>query len=162
MKKFYLLYQTLIDGLAIFGTAVVLVVGGLQVWFRYMTDASLIWSEEVMRYVMLWLVMICAGRAYSARQFLGMRGLVELLPRPAVRAIDLASGVVTIVFLGVIAYYGADFAWRTRLQTASTLNVSLFWIHLAICVGPILLAVHVLVEEVLGFKLTPPSEETSS
>lgn len=152
MKRAHSIYVGLTDGLAILGTVAVLILGGLQVWFRYMTDASLVWSEEAMRYTMLWLVMICAGRAYSARQFLGMRGLVERLPGPAARVCDIVSGLLMLIFLVVIAWYGALFAWKTRLQLAPTISLSLFWVHLAIAVGPLLLAAHVFFEELLNFK----------
>jgi len=152
MRLFMKSYTTATDTLAILGTVIVLTAGGLQVWFRYMTESSLIWSEELMRYTMLWLVMICGGRAYAAGQFLGMRGLVNILPQRITRTIDRISGSIMVGFLGVIAYYGALFAWKTRLQLSPTIEISLFWVHVAICVGPAILAVHILLQDVFGLK----------
>lgn len=162
MRMALLAYRGAIEAVAVTGTIVVLVVGALQVWFRYMTDASLVWTEEVMRYTMLWLVMLCAGLAYSNGLFLGMRSFVSLLPKRLQRVCDIVSGLLMIGFLGLIAWYGAFFSWRTRLQTAVTIDISLFWIHIAISVGALLLVAHVFAAEVLGRKRELTDEESPS
>jgi TRAP-type C4-dicarboxylate transport system permease small subunit len=158
MKAIWNAYNKLAAALCISGIAVVLVLGGLQVWFRYVSGASLVWSEEVMRYIMLWLVMIGSGLAYSRGQFMGMRFLVDRLPPSVRRGCDVISALLMLSFLGVIGWYGAQFAWKTRLQLSTTIDISLIWIHSAIVVGSALMALHIVLDEILNQKEMRPVE----
>lgn len=152
-------YKRVVETIAVFAILVILIVGVLQVAMRYGTDQSLIWSEELMRYTMLWLVMLCSGLAYSQGQFMGMRVLVESLPPAVTRICDIVSALLMLTFLAVIGWYGAKFAFKTRLQIAPTLNLSLLWIHGAIVVGSLLMAIHVFLDEVLNLKVHRPKVE---
>lgn len=159
MSALWNAYKRVVETIAVLAILVVLVVGMLQVALRYGTDQSLIWSEELLRYTMLWLVMLCSGLAYSQGQFMGMRVLVESLPPALTRACDIVSALLMLVFLAVIGWYGAQFAFKTRLQIAPTLNVSLLWIHGAIVAGALLMALHVFLDEVLNNKVHRPKVE---
>ena len=152
-------YREAVETICIAGICIVAILGGLQVWFRYVSGASLIWSEEVMRLSMIWTVMLGSGLAYSRGQFLGMRFAVDAMPKQLARACDVLSAVLVLLFLGAIAWYGWQFAWKTRLQSSSTLGYSLIWLHVSIVVGSLLMAVHVLAETLWG-KGTPQPEET--
>ena len=153
------LYVRAIELLAIAGVLIVLVVGGLQVFFRYVLGDSLFWSEELMRVTMIWLVMLTAGLAYSRGQFLGMRLLVDRLPSGARRAADVVSALLMIGFLLVVFWFAARFAWMTRLQTVPAMQVSLLWIHGSLAVGTALLAVHIALDTFFGRPFAGPDAE---
>ena len=141
------------------GIAAILIVGVLQVFARYVLHSSLFWSEEFMRYLMLWIVAVGAGISYTRGQFLGMRMVVEKLPEGVRRAADVLSAILILIFLGVIIWYGVTFSWGTRRQTAVALGLSMFWIHISIVVGALLLAIHVALNELLGVARSPAREE---
>lgn len=143
-------YKALIENLCLIGISIVAVMGGLQVWFRYVAGNSLVWSEEMMRLTMIWIVMLGAGLAYSRRQFLGMRFLVDALPAPLRRACDLISAAAMLGFWGTIAWYGWKFAVKTQLQLSPTLGFSLFWVNVSIVVGAVLLCLHIFLVEFMG------------
>jgi TRAP-type C4-dicarboxylate transport system permease small subunit len=159
MKVAWTVYNKFVAALCMLGIALVLVLGGLQVWFRYVSGASLVWSEEVMRYTMLWLVMIGSGAAYSRGQFMGMRFAVELLPPTWRRGCDVVSALLMLAFLGVVGWYGAQFAWKTRLQLSPTIDLSLIWVHSAIVVGSALMALHIVLDELLNQKVRRQADE---
>lgn len=150
MQRIWQGYKSLIENLCLIGISTVAVLGGLQVWFRYVAGNSLVWSEEVMRVTVIWIVMLGAGLAYSRRQFLGMRFLVDVLPAPLRRACDLLSATAMLAFLGTIAWYGWKFASKTQLQLSPTLGFSLFWVNVSIVVGAILLCLHIFLVEFMG------------
>jgi TRAP-type C4-dicarboxylate transport system permease small subunit len=158
MSMFLRGYRRATEGFCIAGITLVAVLGGLQVWFRYVSGSSLVWSEEVMRLTMIWTVMIGSGLAYSRGQFLGMRLLVDQFPPKLTRACDILAALSVLGFLGFIAWYGAIFAWKTRLQSSSTLGYSLIWLHGSIVVGSLLMGAHVLIEAILN-KPKPKTEE---
>lgn len=150
MNRIWQGYRSLIENVCLIGISVVAVLGGLQVWFRYVAGNSLVWSEEMMRVTMIWTVMLGAGMAYSRRQFLGMRFFVNILPAPLSRACDLVSATAMLAFLGTIAWYGWKFAVKTQLQLSPTLGFSLFWVNVSIVVGSVLLGLHIILVEFLG------------
>ncbi|MFD1199882.1 TRAP transporter small permease [Brucella gallinifaecis] len=154
MKRLQQCYTIVIESICLAGISLVTLLGGLQVWFRYVAGDSLVWSEELMRVTMIWIVMLGAGLAYSRGQFLGMRILVEHLPYPIRRICDLISLIGMLIFLGFIAWYGWKFAMKTQLQLSPTLGFSLFWVNISIVVGSVLLAVHIILAEVFGVKET--------
>lgn len=149
-KRIWQGYVALIENLCLIGISLVAVLGGLQVWFRYVAGNSLVWSEEVMRFTMIWTVMLGAGLAYSRRQFLGMRFVVDALPAPLRRFCDLLSAAAMLTFLGVIIWYGWKFSIKTQLQLSPTLGFSLFWVNVSIVVGAVLLCLHVILVEFMG------------
>jgi TRAP-type C4-dicarboxylate transport system permease small subunit len=58
-----------------------------QVFFRYVLDLSLAWTEEVGRYLFVWVCLFGASLAYRLGQHSGYETLVNALPAPARRAV---------------------------------------------------------------------------
>ena len=160
MSNLWHRYVRALEAIAVAGMVLILVVGGAQVFFRYVIGQSLFWSEELMRVAMIWLVMLVAGLAYSRGQFLGMRLLVDRLPARVRRGADIVSALLMIGFLAVVFWFAVSFAWRTRLQVVPAMEISLLWIHGSIAVGVALLAVHILLDTFFGPSLADPHAET--
>lgn len=153
------LYLRALHYLAMAGVATLVVVAAMQVFFRYVVGESLFWSEELMRSLMVWIAFLSAGIAYSRGEMLGMRFIVDGL-RPSLTAkIDIAGRVLIVLFLLVVAWYGWLFTMRTSEQEAVSLEISLGWLHAAIPVGCLLLAIHVAFADL--FRSALPKEETS-
>jgi len=159
MSKIWRAYVAAVETFCFAGIAAILIVGVLQVFARYVLHSSLFWSEEFMRYLMLWIVAFGAGISYTRGQFLGMRMVVEKLPPAARRVADVVAAVCVLIFLGVIIWYGSKFSWGTRRQTAVALSISMFWIHISVVIGALLLAIHVALNELLGVARSPAREE---
>ena len=137
-------YVAAAEALLIVGMALVVVLAALQVIFRYGLGASLSWSEEVLRYLMIWLASLGAGLAYGRGEMIGMELLVGTLPRRLASWIGLVGRLAVLALLAFVAFYGLQFAWKTRAATATALPISMFWIHLSIPVGAALMGLHVM------------------
>jgi len=112
-----------------------------QVVTRYGLGDSLIWSEELARYLFVWVSMI--GAALAIRQG-GHFGLDLLIRRmPAFRPI-LAPVVTTvmIVFLAVVLKTGIDETRLASMQFAMTFPMRMQWAYLALPVGAGLMLFH--------------------
>ena len=107
----------------------------IGVFWRYVLNDSLPWYEESSKYLMLWLVF--AGAPIVLKQ----RGHVSLdiLPRRLTRRLQelnyLVIYSIVLALLCVFVWQGFDLAWRARGQQATTIDVSFFWIYLAIPFG---------------------------
>lgn len=151
-------YQRFIDTAGIVLIAAIAIVAGLQVYFRYVVGASLYWSEELMRYMMEWAAFLLAGTAYSRGEMLGFTLFIDMLP-PRLRRLALLIGRIAIVaFLGVVVFYGIDFAWRTRQDFATALQISMVWVHSSVVVGSVLMILHVIAAQLAGDQPMVPDE----
>jgi TRAP-type C4-dicarboxylate transport system permease small subunit len=131
-------------------TAVVLLVTLLtavtfaQVITRYVLNDPLIWSEEVARYLFVWVSMI--GAALAMRQG-GHFGL-DLLIRPIPKLKPILGPLVTLVvvaFLFILLKTGIDETRLASKQFAMTFNMRMQWAYLALPVGAGLMLFHIAV-----------------
>ncbi len=60
--------------------AVMVVVVFLQVIFRFVIRSSLPWSEELARYLMVWIVFLGASIGVKRKSHIGVEAVVALLP----------------------------------------------------------------------------------
>lgn len=147
VRKFARAYVRLIEAIGILSIAAVAIVAVLQVYFRYVVGASLYWSEELMRYMTIWSVFLVAGLAYTRGEMMGFTMLRDALPAPLRGAVRLVVRAIVVVFLLTVAWYGLNFAQRTAQDYAIALRVSMFWVHLSVPVGCVLIAIHVAVSQ---------------
>lgn len=124
------------------------------VFFRYVLNDALAWSEEVAKFAMVWLTFTGAPLALAAGGHVAIEALPRLLP-PRARHLLLACvlAIVTAV-LAVLVWRGTTFAWNGRQQVAAMLgDVSMAWIFAAIPVGSLVmasLALELLARHLLG------------
>ena len=161
MKRLWNYYVRGIETVAVIGAIIIIVVAVVQVFFRYVIGQSLFWSEEVMRYLLIWLVFLCSGLAYTRGQFLGMTALLDAMPPPAQRVVKVLNAVAMLIFLGVIIKIGWEFAERTSARLTPALRLSMFWVNVAVAAGSFILALHVLGHALLDLfkRRNPHSEE---
>lgn len=137
-------YLVVLEWLAIGAIALMTLVAGLQVFYRYVLGDSLFWSEELMRYLMIWTAYLCAGLAYTREEMLGMRFAVDACPQRLRVLIDWVGRLLVVAMLCTVAWYGYQFAAQTTAEEAVALEVSMAWMHAAVPIGAALMALHVL------------------
>lgn len=116
----------------------------LQVYFRYFAGSSLDWSEELARYLFVWVAFLTGAVAIRRRAHIVVDLLVTRLPARAQRV--LAAGVVllTLVFLAFLTAYGIVLVRVAWTQTTPGLGISRGYVFLAVPVGAALMFVNLL------------------
>ena len=132
----------------------------LQVFSRYLFNHSFVWAEELVRYLMIWMVMIGAALVQSRNEHIR----IDLIPRLAGprgrRLLETGFRLCTLLFLGIIVIKGVEIAWFNRMFESSGLRISMLWPTLAIPVGGILIGLYTVAEMVRDLQrvLTWPRE----
>jgi len=129
--------------------AVVSAVVVTEVILRYMAGRSLIVTEELSRYGMIWVAMLASvlvlredGHiASGASGWLGPRG------RKIVRVL---TELLSLLFLLVLTIAGLQVLPAQRDQDTLTLGVTIFWFYLALPVSGALMML-VILARLLGF-----------
>jgi TRAP-type C4-dicarboxylate transport system permease small subunit len=114
-----------------------------NVALRFLTDHSILWVEEVSRYLMIWLTFLGAGLVLRYGGHIGIETLHERLPRhaPLLRALVVA---IMLGFFAFMVWVGLRYALLTWGQTTPVLEVPIGAVYLAMPAGFALLAVHLL------------------
>ena len=130
---------------ALFGLGAVMVaVVAAQVFFRYALNHSLFWSEELARYILVWLTFLGATVAYSR----GAHPRIDLWAAGSnplrARLMRIGAHLVAIAFALLLVIYGGQFAYFVRLQISPALQIPKWIIMLVMPVSGLLMLLHAL------------------
>ena len=75
---------------------------------RYFLNAALAWSDEVSRFMFIWLVFVGAIVAYMKNDHLGLDILVKYLPKTASRILVVIADILVLFALSILLKGGID------------------------------------------------------
>lgn len=159
MKKFILALDRRVTGVTFFVAcallAIVSLLGIWQVGTRFILSQPSTWTEELMRRLLVWMVML--GAAVALRH--GALISVDLMLRSSRgRWRTIVQWVITLAslaLLGVLIWYGIDLVWRIRFQTWASLDfLSMSWAYASIPVGGVLCVI-----ALIAHQLDPVDEQ---
>lgn len=138
--------------------AFVSLLGLWQVVARFVLEQPSTWTEEAMRRLLIWAVMLGVVAAFREGALVSV-DLMLRLSRGRFRAFVRALiAVVSLVFLAVVLWFGIDLSWRVRFQTFASLDfIRMSWGYAAVPVGAALAML-----AVIGQWLEPRSTELDS
>lgn len=106
-----------------------------QVFTRFVLGSASGWSEVASRATVIWMVFIAAGVAFRTGAMISLEFIRSVLPPGARRAVMLLVAALTLLFLGVLGWYGVQMTLRVQNQQVAMLGVSMSWLYAAIPVG---------------------------
>lgn len=117
----------------------IVVVNLLQVFYRYVLVEPLGWTEEAMRYSVVWMTFLVAGAVLFRGEQLSIDVLGGLLPRPLRR---LQSVLVLLSIAGfclLLVAYGWPQAMRNVNQVSPSAQIPMVVPYLSVVVGGVLM-----------------------
>jgi TRAP-type transport system small permease protein len=109
----------------------------MGVFFRYVMQEPFIWTEEVARYLMLWLGFLGIQLALRRKKHVSIEVLAIILPPTIMKYKNLAVNLLIGFFLLVILKESWLMTNRTML-TGQVLHISMFWAYLSLPIGAFL------------------------
>lgn len=113
-----------------------------NVVLRYLTSDSLVWAEEVGRYLMVWITFLGAGLALRFGGHVAIEDLQRALPGRAARVLRGAIVLLLMLFFGAMVFWGWQYMDFMQFQTTPALGISFWWVYLASPIGFGLLMLH--------------------
>ena len=122
-----------------FGMTVVVAV---QVLFRYGFNQSLFWSEELARYLLVWLSFLGASVAYRRNAHPGIDMLQEKMPHALQKYTKILVHLVSLTLFAVMVYFGCRFAYFVRLQISPALYLPKWIVFVIVPISGAILLIH--------------------
>ena len=125
------------------GFAMAMIVA-VQVFFRYVLNHSLFWSEELARYLLVWLTFLGASVAYYRGAHPGIDFFYVKMPPTIKQAARFLVHLTSLILFGIMIFYGYQFSYFLRLQITPALHLPKWIIFSIIPISGLILMVHAL------------------
>ena len=107
---------------------------GLQVFLRYLFDYSFAWTEELCRFLIVWMVFIEAGVALAY----GLHTVVEInldwLPIPRIW-LNLLAKAIMVFFLAATLYFARPFFLSGLIQVSAAMEIPMMIPYAGMFIG---------------------------
>jgi TRAP-type C4-dicarboxylate transport system permease small subunit len=118
----------------------------LQVVFRYVLRQPLYWSEELPRYLLIWMSFLAAGLAQKSESHINITLCLSWLPRRTQRWIHLAANLVILAFLGILVHSGGLVVNITAHHRSTALQLPMGVVYAALPVGALLMMLYLVLQ----------------
>lgn len=145
-KRLLDVLQTITEYLLFFMIAVMVVVVFAQVFCRFILNASLPWSEELSRYIMVWISMLGASIGIRRKGHVGVEAVVMMLPDRLKKAASIATALVATCFFAGMIYFGGIVCRIVAVQESPAMEISMAIPYSALVAGGFLMLLYSLEE----------------
>ncbi len=135
MKKVIRIFDAVIDWLSIFLISAVVIVVLLQILFRFVIQKPLSWSEELSRYLFIWIVYIGSYLCTKSNSHLGITYFVDILPTKIAKVVRTIANICLVIYMVVVIYFGFSLSFRVMGQPSAVLRVPMGIVYMAIPLG---------------------------
>ena len=119
----------IVQATALFIIVVLAVIG------RYVFGRSLTWTEEVPRYLLIWISFLGAAACVARREHVGFDVLFNALPARVRRVLGAAIGALILGFGWIVFRYGIVFVKDFGPDLMETIPYTNYWYYVAVPVS---------------------------
>jgi TRAP-type C4-dicarboxylate transport system permease small subunit len=116
----------------------------IQVIFRYVFNSPLAWTEELARFLFIWMTFTAGVTAARRGQHIGVELIVNMLPSMGRKTIRLFAHLVSTVFFSIISYYCVSLWDKLSSQRSPALMIPMSYVYLGIILGSIFMGLYYL------------------
>jgi len=111
------------------------IVGGMQVFNRFILNKSLSWSEEFQKFAHIWIIFLSIPLGYAKNSHIGMEMFASKLPRSIKKLLSLFIDILWGAFGIFIARYTYRIMQIARTQTSPGLDLRMDWVYAGLFIG---------------------------
>lgn len=157
-QKILATVQRTLELLVIVSMAATTVVVLIGVFCRYILASSLPWTEELSRYLLVWIGFLAAPIAMRRGAHVGMQFIKLMLPERIRYWTSLMGSGMVLVFLGFVFVQGLNLLAGVAGQLSPAMSLPMTWAYAAIPTGCFFMALEVL--GLLTFALRSVGDQT--
>lgn len=142
MKHFFRILDKFVEVFSAVVTFGILLLVVFQIVMRYVFNSPLIWSEELVRFMLVWLTFFGASLAMSRNEHLSVSIVIDHINEKLRKVILFAGGVITLFFLCFLVYFGIGFALMNMRQISPANSIPMGIVYAAIPVNAFFLILY--------------------
>ena len=131
-------------GIAVFLVLILACV--MQVFFRFVLNHSLSWTEELARYCFIWMHMLGASLLIEGSGHATVTAVLDLFHGAVRKAVDVLIELVILFDGAVMLYAGLQLAYSSRGNLSTALSIPMWCINSSVAAGGLLLMFQALVK----------------
>ena len=112
LKKIGKIYNNIEEKFLLFLLAVMVIVVFYAVIRRYVFNSSLVWSDEISRFIFMWLIWFATSVGFRDNNHIRMNVLYNSLKPVGKLILDIISDILVYLASILVAYYGFDYCIR--------------------------------------------------
>lgn len=118
------------------------------VFFRYVMKSPFMWTEELARFLLVWMGFVAISIALRQRKHIKIEVLEKITSAGVVKVTNYLVDGFIAVFLAVFLRQGFLLA-QNNIMMAATMDISMFWIILALPVSAVLAIIQLLLRFII-------------
>jgi TRAP-type C4-dicarboxylate transport system permease small subunit len=130
----------------------------VQVIMRYIFNNSLSWSEELGKFLFVWLSWIGISIGAKRNEHIKITMLTDKLSPSARKIVDIISEIIVIAICSVTTYYGISLVISQAPVYYAGIKISMSWGYLSVVVGCILMILRSIISIISIASLAPRKE----
>lgn len=152
--------------------AALLVLMTTQIVMRYGFNSSLLWAEEMCRYMLIWLSFLGIALAYERGEVAALSFLSLTLPRVPALVLGAACALLSLVLCALLVWYGlkfADLAGSSKIPALRFILEDLFgenapdapviyWVYVALPLGMALVGLRLIGDILMCLRAIPTGQ----
>lgn len=120
----------------------------LGIFFRYVMQSSFMWTEELARYLLVWMGFVAISIALRQNKHIRIEILDKLMPAWVTKIADYGVDIFIAIFM--IVFFKQGYLLTTNnIMMAATFELSMFWIFLALPVSAALALIQLVLKVVM-------------
>jgi TRAP-type C4-dicarboxylate transport system permease small subunit len=124
----------------------------IGVFFRYIINHPIFWTEEFARYTMFYMVMLGSAVAFREGKHPALLFIIQKFPIRFVKVWNFIKDTIIIIILIIIFKEGYFMALDEIIMKSPALRISFFWIYLAFPIGALLMISQIIANYIFGEK----------
>ena len=120
--------------------AMSIVIIGLQVFFRYVIASTIPWTEQLARYMFIWMTMLCLPVLFYRGQTMAFTLIFDAMPRILQTIIDTVIIVIALTFVCYYSWHSLQYCIETGDRLAAGLRIPINLVYAAQPVGGFILS----------------------
>jgi TRAP-type C4-dicarboxylate transport system permease small subunit len=124
----------------------IFVVVFLQVLFRYLLRQPLFWSEELPRYLLIWMCFLAAAVAQKHDAHINITLCLASLSTRARQVLKILTDAIILAFLWILIYSGGLVTSITAHHRSTALQLPMGLVYAALPVGAILMSLYLVLQ----------------
>lgn len=116
-----------------------------QVFSRYILKNSITWSEEIARWLMIWICFLGSGIAVKYSQHIGLSFIVDRLNKKVQNIFSLLTNTGILIFLYFCILKSFTLTQFVINQKTAAAQISMAWPYSSVPIGCMIMLVHIIV-----------------